>query len=218
MDTKQQQESVETGIALLERRHTQEFGAIAQRIDNATMVQAAVEHSARLRLEATQTPQLYFNTLSKVFSQNQFSAISINEFTWTKYPAKDIDRLLNELLGKRVQDPNDEDDGYYQEQYLDEDGEGSSITTLQQAAIKLSGKINRANHSYRDTVKLIGDFVTALEQLPAVEKVHVLHIPVDTRPEARFSDVSGLDQSGYIRDDTADFYEVLLVLKRGQHD
>ncbi len=215
MDIKQQQVSEQANLTVLERRYNQEFGAMSNQIGNAELVKAAVDHSTLLRLEAAQTPQYYFKSLSQVFSQPRFLPLSIREFDWVKYPAYEIQQLLVETLGQQSQES--EEEYYPEDESYGEDGE-ISVQTKQQATLKISGELNRENLSYRDTVTTMLELRAALEALPLVEEVHLLRTPVDVRPDNRFTDKSGLEKHNYASDDMANHYSLLLVLNRGQYD
>lgn len=198
-----------TSTSVLQRRYEKEFGEIGPQLEDAYIIQSTVAQSKILEKETSETLQKYFPELATVYSQWIFSPVVLEEMYWSKHPRENIPQIVRELSGRTQADELEEsgDIGYI------DDGSEAEATLKMQPVIRLLGTLQRDNLSYRQTVMVMREFVNTMQNLSMVSELHLVKTPVDIRPEARFSDKGGMEQDNHEKLDSADKYELLLVIK-----
>ncbi len=213
VELKQQQRAIEAGTTLLSRRHDGEFARLEEQLADAPSVQTTVEMASQVAVESRQSPQALFEPLSRVFSDARFQALALDRLDWQKYQPVDAARILREAAPS---DPSDSMEEPPPEEFETVESPDSEALTRQQAVVRIAGTLNRKAVPYRQTVTTMQAFAAALEALPEVAHLQLVHMPVDIRPKARFSDRRGPDSGGLATAD--DQYEILLLLRRARHD
>lgn len=205
----QQQEILNLQTSTLQSEYNENYSAMANQLESAPTIQSAVELIVQLESDAAQAPHRFFSELGSVFSQPEFSNITLEDLGWRKYPSTELIQLIigHKLRLDELSDPFLREtlmEEYYEEMQ-------SVAAPKLQATFSLQGRIATEGSSYRSTIDAMENFVTELEQLPGVETVLLIETAVDVRDSARFTGQVSQDESGASTD--TDKFEILIILE-----
>ncbi|MFT4819777.1 MAG: hypothetical protein ACI9B8_003522 [Sulfitobacter sp.] len=205
----QEQEILYLQTNTLQIEYDDKYSTTSNQLETAVTIQTAVELIDQLERDAAQAPHRFFADLGSVFSQPQFTNISLEDLAWTKYPSTELGQLIiSHKLRLAEQSDTLLQETLMQEYY--EQMQSESAPKLQ-ATFSLNGRIATDGYSYRSTIDAMQNFVTALERLPGVELVLLIETAVDVRDSARFTGQVGQDESGVAVD--TDKFEIFIVLE-----
>ncbi|MFT4712569.1 MAG: hypothetical protein ACJAVI_001210 [Candidatus Azotimanducaceae bacterium] len=211
LELSQAEESVARDSAYLEYQYSDRYGEIESQLNTATMVRDAVSLFAELEVDAKQSPQQYFGTLSQVLGQAQFRPISLEQIQWQKYSPLELDGIVEAHRAQLAQEnsPDLEDVNSYDEV----EAESESTSPKQRSTLKLVGRIDTTGYSYRTTISRMKNFVRELEKSPNVENVLLIKTAVDVRDTSRFTDQIGDLSMQPSTNIDSNLFEILVVLE-----
>jgi len=206
----QNRSAAQLQLGVLQNYYDANYGPIESELEKASYIESSVRKYHELKFDTDITPQHYFATLSSVYSRELFQVISLDQMQWSKHSRSQITQIVGTMIGRQYGYDDSDDDNATDVNYSD--ASGAPAISKQAPIVKLTGKVDRKDMSYRTTVSVMREFVMALQSLPEVRELHLIKTPVDIRPESTFTDQTGLEKSLSAKVEGADSYEILLVL------
>lgn len=206
LEIRQAASDAQTGSQALQQHYQRDYQDYQIQLDDARLVESSVRHAHRLQQEAGLAPQALFPALGDLLDQASFSDIQIDHVDWQKVRAEDVERFKQLIAPNTAPDPNAE----YSEESYEEPG------IYPQPVLLLGGRLTTTTRNYRDTVALMQQFQAGLDTIPGAAEVLAIHMPVDVRPDNRFSDHSGALPSDALSTDNR--FEFALFLEPLRHE
>ncbi len=152
------------------RAYGEKFEAHEQVFMNARVMNSAVDLAQRITINSKVSPLDLYIEISNVISQSQLGKIIIDSIEWKSEQVKDNGN----------------------EKTIIEKPDITSKDTYRHTAI-LEGRISVPDDNYRVSVGKVNTIIAALMKNKRIEEVNAIEMPVEIRPEKRFSAESGAD-------------------------
>ena len=81
----------------------------------------------------------------------------------------------------------------------------------------MTGRIDQSEHNYRESIEQIQAIVHSLKANPRIENAEVIKMPVDLRPESKFSTESGLEIKQGNKGNTSGVFTLKITMKAPDH-
>lgn len=168
-------------------------------LENAKVMSASVDLANQIKKGSKVNPLDFFIEISNTLSSSKLGDISIDAITWS----------TEQLIAKKGRKKKSKASPVLVKTNLALD------YPVQHVAI-LKGRIQIPSDNYRASVKQIEAIVTALKGNPRIKSVKTLEVPVEVRPEKKFSDDSGVSAALTKRESNEGLF--VLEIKMKAHD
>lgn len=188
----------EKSITLLEQEeinykdlYSKKFEDFEEVFENAGVMNSAVELAERISLNGATSPLDFLIILSEILSQDSGSTLYIDKIEWQAVN-------INER-NKKLQKAN-----------------FTGKLPVKHSAV-IIGRIEDSENNYRASINHIQRIIDYLKASPRVENVEALLMPVDLRPESKFSSESGVDIKQQTNAETSGIFSLKVIMKAPDH-
>ena len=152
---------------------------------DANLMNSAVKLAERIEKNSRMSPQDFLLEISNMISQPQVGMVYIDKIEWkTQQLATSKKRGVVTTSESDTNPTSDE--------------------RIQHIGI-VHGRIPLVSNNFRDTVNHISNIIRILQESKRVEKVEALELPVEVRPDKKFSSESGITQNSVNSQQTGEF-------------
>ncbi|MBO6564949.1 MAG: hypothetical protein JJ956_09425 [Pseudomonadales bacterium] len=207
MELDSQRQLVERDIELLRHNNEVRFGDIQEELQNAPLIRDAVELVGLIQADGHQSPHEYFGVISRVLGKTEYRPIRLLQLEWRKHAALEAMQIARDQRSQlKTYDPSGYSDPYAQVG-LEVEAEGEYIQ--RRAILKLKGKINTQDLTYRETIDTMQRFVDELALQEEIEDVILVKTAADVREASRFTDqITGQARSQVASNE----FEIVLIV------
>jgi hypothetical protein len=158
---------------------------------NAGLMNAAVDLADRIKLNSNTSPLDFLISLSQILSQDKSDELYIDRIEWQAVN-------INEK-NKKYQKAN-----------------FTGKSSVQHEAIVI-GRIDDPENNYRASIEHIERIIDYLKASPRIENIETLKMPVDLRPESKFSTESGVEIKQGMNRETSGVFSIKITMKAPDH-
>lgn len=171
--------------------YSKKFKDFEQVFENAGVMNSAVELAARIKDNSATSPLDFLINLSEVLSQDDEQSLHIDKIEWQ---AVNVDEKSKEI----------------------ESANFTAGVPVKHKAI-VTGRIDDPDNNYRASINHIQKIISNLKADPRIEEVETLTMPVDLRPESRFSTESGVDMKQRRKNSISGVFTLRVTMKAPGH-
>ena len=198
-DTEQQKANTKTDHAIaLENDYIRKFNEIEPFLKQAKGIKSAVLLYENIKIKNIVTPQRFLNKVSKILSIAGMHNVTLVGVSWQSSQNNNIKVVAN----RRGPNINSKGINY-----------ANNIEIKHEARIQ--GYIRVSQVSLKEASQKIKKIVEALEKDKNVEKVEVLTMPLDSRPEAEFKNTTGIAVDRKDDDERKGQFEIKVLMRAG---
>ena len=81
----------------------------------------------------------------------------------------------------------------------------------------VTGRIDQSEHNYRESIEQIQAIVHSLKANPRIENAEATKMPVDLRPESKFSAESGVEMKQGNKRESSGVFTLKITMKAPDH-
>ncbi len=171
--------------------YSKKFEDFEEVFQNAGVMNSAVELAARIKRNGDTSPLDFLISLSNILSQYETDNIRIDRIEWQAVNINEKDKKIKRanFTGK---------------------------PEVRHDAV-VTGRIDIPENNYRASVDHIQTIIESLKSSTKVEDVETLKMPVDLRPESKFSTESGVDIKRGSKKETSGVFSLKITMKAPGH-
>lgn len=158
---------------------------------NAGLMNSAVELADRIKINSDTSPLDFLISLSQILSQDESNELYIDRIEWQ---AVNINEKNNKSQKANF----------------------TGKAPVQHNAIVI-GRIDDPENNYRASIEHIERIIDYLKASPRIEDVETLTMPVDLRPESKFSTESGVEIKQGMNRETSGVFSLKVTMKAPGH-
>lgn len=208
LEKRQDMQVIQASTERLQRTYNETYIDYEAQIEGADLVRETFFFSERIKNESRVSPEDFLIPLGEVLGRSQFSLINLTSLVWEKFHGNELETLRKDVWRKTTPNLTEYSEYPYNEAEMDD----------KIPVVTLGGTMRHDDLPYRETVKVMQDFVKALQNMPEVKNLFVSKTPVDIRVDSQFSDQSGTDTELHIKSNEAYLYEITLLLGPSEPD
>ncbi len=175
--------------------YSKKFKDFEEVFQNAGVMNSAVELAEQIKINSATSPLDFLISLSDVISRKEVGTVHIDKIEW---------QAIN----------SDEENGSFNKQAAKANFTDS--LPVKHSAI-VTGRIDQSEHNYRESIEQIQAITYSLKSNPRIENAEVIKMPVDLRPESKFSTESGLEIKQGNKGNTSGIFTLKITMKAPDH-
>ncbi len=190
-----QTQTLSTQTVAIQRSYQNELAHMEPRLANARMMQSTVLLNDKIQDSNLVSPQSFMSDISRILVSAEIKHTRLNRISWQQNQSQNFPG--DSARGKRSSID------YASSQPL------NHLATI-------GGQIITTDHSLKTAFAITRSIANTLEQHESIQKIRLIHMPVDTRPDASIEDeIETPASTRRPRDDRARF-EIELIMKARQ--
>ena len=176
---------------LYKELYSKKFKDFEEVFQNAGLMNSAVELADRIKLNSKTSPLDFLISLSEILSQDKSDELYIDRIEWQ---AVNINEKNNKIQKANF----------------------TGQLPVQHNAIVI-GRIDESVNNYRASIDHIQRIIDYLKASPRIESVETLIMPVDLRPDSKFSTESGVEIKQSFNRETSGVFSLKITMKAPDH-
>ncbi len=187
------------------RVYEEKYAAYEELFSNANLMDLAVDMVEQIETNSQTTPLNFMVAFSQLVGDPKIGRIYIDKIEWST-------RQVDDAKHKKARNRRSEPEKLYKPTDV------TSSSEVQHVAV-ITGRIPLDSSSYRDSVNSINKIISTLGNSERVEEVRAINLPVEVRPEKKFSAESrfmaGIPQSA--QSSKSGQFSLQVVMKAPEH-
>ncbi len=175
--------------------YARKFKDFEEVFQNAGIMNSAVELAEQIKINSATSPLDFLISLSNVISQEEVGVVHIDKIEWRAHTSKSQNGSFNKQATKANFTDN---------------------LPVKHSAM-VTGRIAQSEHNYRQSIEQIQAIVNSLQANPRIESAEVIKMPVDLRPESKFSTESGVEIKQANKKKISGMFTLKITMKAPDH-